>query len=328
MPTRILIATGEVVYVVDADGGVAARAEAFDANRPFCLAASPAGGVALCGTAGHGVLRSDDAGHTWKPSGLEGEHVTAVTVSPSDPAVVWAGTEPSAVWRSDDAGTHWTRCEGLLDLASSAEWSFPPRPETHHVRWIAVHPTDADRLWVAIEAGALVSTPDGGQTWTDRVAGGPYDTHELAVHPGAPEHLYSAAGDGYFESLDGGRTWASPAEGLDIGYLRSVAIDPGDSTVVVVSAASHPHAAYRAGRSDGRLYRRTGAGAWRRITAGWPDQPSTIAPLLVADPVSGALVAADERGVHRSNDGGRRWERMVEFPAPVEYLWGLAVARA
>jgi hypothetical protein len=32
-----------------------------------------------------------------------------------------------------------------------------------------------------IEAGALVSTIDGGRTRRDRVPGGPHDTHEIAV---------------------------------------------------------------------------------------------------------------------------------------------------
>jgi photosystem II stability/assembly factor-like uncharacterized protein len=124
------------------------------------------------------------------------------------------------------------------------------------VRWIACHPHDRERLWVAIEAGALVSTIDGGGTWRDRVPGGPWDTHELAVHPTAPERLRVSAGDGYFESDDGGGTWRSPRTGLDVGYLRSVTIDPDDPEIIVVSASSGPRSAYVAGRSDGRLYRR------------------------------------------------------------------------
>lgn len=50
--------------------------------------------------------------------------------------------------RRDDAGAD----EQARDAASSSEWSFPPKPDTHHVRWIACHPLDANRLWVAIEA--------------------------------------------------------------------------------------------------------------------------------------------------------------------------------
>jgi hypothetical protein len=78
--------------------------------------------------------------------------------------VVWVGTEPSEVWRSADAGTTWEQTSRLETLSSSSEWSFAPRPDTHHVRWIACHPLERKRLWVAIEAGALVSTMDVGST--------------------------------------------------------------------------------------------------------------------------------------------------------------------
>ncbi|MGH7465827.1 MAG: hypothetical protein ACREK1_11675, partial [Longimicrobiales bacterium] len=154
------------------------------------------------------------------------------------------------------------------------------------------------------------------------------DTHELAVHPDAPDTLRAAAGDGYYESHDGGSTWSSPEKGLDVGYLRSVALDPGDSEIAVVSAATHAHAAYVAGSSDGRLYRRQGDGPWVRITHGWPDPPTTIAPLLAAGSRPGELWAADERGLHRSDDAGVRWHLIAAFDPPPRSLRGLALAAA
>jgi hypothetical protein len=185
------------------------------------------------------------------------------------------------------------------------------------VRWIACDPERPERLYVAIEAGALVTTPDGGATWQDRPRVAPFDTHELAIHPERPETLRVSAGDGYWESADRGESWSSPEEGLDVTYLRSVAIDPGDPEVVVVSAASHAHSAYMAGRSDGRLYRREGASRWEGVREGWPDPPATIAPLLASGGAPGELWAADERGVHRSSDGGRSWESVAAFdPVP------------
>lgn len=294
-------------------------------HRPTCLAADPhTPGRAWCGTEG-GVLRSEDGGRSWHTVGLVGEHLMSVSASPTRPGLVWAGTEPSAVWRSSDAGESWERTEGLLDLPSSSEWSFPPRPETHHVRWIACHPSDPGRLWVAIEAGALVTTTDGGRRWRDRVEDGPYDTHELGIHPERTKLLRVAAGDGYFESTDGGESWSTPEEGLEVGYLRSVAIDPGDPDVVLVSASSAARTAYVAGRSDGRVYRRAGQERWVRVTDGWPHPPRTIAPLLVPGRRAGELWAADERGVHRSEDGGRRWRLVAGYPKAPSYLRGLAV---
>ena len=321
---RVLVATRDHVFAVDPLGGGLRPVSGLD-SRPTCLAAGTGSGPAWCGTV-DGVYRSDDGGRRWTAAGLAGEEITAVASDPTEPGRAWAGTEPSAVYRSVGAGMDWERADGLLELASSSEWSFPPRPETHHVRWIACHPSEAGRLWVAIEAGALVRTPDGGETWVDRVSGGPRDTHEIAVHPDRPETLRISAGDGYFESDDGGDTWRSPEEGLEVGYLRSVAVDPGDPERVVVSAASRARSAYASGRSDGRLYRRQGEGAWERVTDGWPEAPETIAPLLTGGRAPGELWAADERGVHRSVDGGRSWERVAAFESTPPHLRGLAVA--
>jgi photosystem II stability/assembly factor-like uncharacterized protein len=323
----ILVATDRDLVVIDVERGTSTPAHGVG-DRPACVAADPlVHGRAWIGTHRGGVFRSDDGGRSWQPVGLAGRLIMAITASARDPDTVWVGTEPSEVWRSVDAGTSWVQTTTLQTLSSSSEWSFPPRPDTHHVRWIACHPMQPQHLWVAIEAGALVSTTDGGRTWHDRVPGGPYDTHELAVHHAAPDALRVSAGDGYFESDDGGATWASPRAGLDVGYLRSVAIDPDQPDVVVVSASSGPHSAYLAGRSDGRVYRRVGGGRWERVADGWPEQPSTIAPLLCGGTTAGELWAADERGVHRSDDGGKRWRRVAAYERSPQHLRGLALVR-
>jgi photosystem II stability/assembly factor-like uncharacterized protein len=323
----VLVATQDAVFALDPARGALVAGSGLEDRHPTSLTTDPSlPGRAWCGTHRSGVFRSDDGGASWHGSGLAEERIMAVTASPAREGLVWAGAEPSRVWRSDDGGAAWARSPGLEALPSSSDWAFPPRPDTHHVRWIACHPHDPDRSWVAIEAGALVSTADGGRTWSDRVPGGPWDTHELAVHPDAPDTLRVSAGDGYFESFDGGATWSSPDDGLEVGYLRSVAVDPGDPAAVVVSAASRPHAAYVAGRSDGRVFRRVGVGPWRRVTEGWPDPPATIAPLLAAGSRPGELWAADERGVHRSDDGGASWRRIAPFPSAPLTLRGLALA--
>ena len=323
----ILVATDREVVVIHVERGTSAPAHGID-DRPTCLAADPLGhGRAWCGSHRGGVFRSDDGGRSWQLVGLAGRLIMAVTPSPVERDVVWVGTEPSEVWRSGNAGTTWEQTGRLETLSSASEWSFPPRPDTHHVRWIACHPLDPERLWVAIEAGALVSTNDHGRTWRDRVPGGPRDTHELAIHHKVPATLRVSAGDGYFESHDAGITWRSPSAGLEVEYLRSVAIDPEQPEVVIVSASSGPHSAYAAGHSDGRLYRRITPDGWVRVHDGWPEPASTVAPLLSAGAKAGELWAADERGVHRSEDGGKSWRRAVGYPTSPRHLRGLAVMR-
>ena len=325
---QLLVATDREVVVIDVERGVAAPARGID-DRPTCITADPlVHGRAWCGTQRDGVFRSDDGGLSWQSAGLSGRLIMAVSASPADRDVVWAGTEPSEVWRSANGGDTWKQTSRLETLSSSSEWAFPPRPDTHHVRWIACHPIEPGRLWVAIEAGALVSTIDGGRTWSDRVRGGPRDTHELAVHHNAPDTLRVSGGDGYFESDDGGATWRSPSIGLEVRYLRSVAIDPQQTDVVLVSASSGPHSAYVAGRSDGRLYRRITRERWERVREGWPERANTIAPLLCAGAKAGELWAADERGVHRSDDGGKSWRRAAGYITTPHHLRGLALCAA
>ena len=324
---RILVATDREVVVNDVERGTSAPVRGIS-DRPTCLASDPlVDGRAWCGTHRGGVFRSDDGGRSWQSVGLAGRLIMAVTATPAERDWVWVGTEPSAVWHSGDAGATWEQSSGLETLRSSSEWSFPPRPDTHHVRWIGCHPLDPKRLWVAIEAGALVSTVDRGRTWLDRVPDGPKDTHELAIHPKAPDTLRVAAGDGYFESDDAGATWRFPSAGLEVGYLRSVAIDPEQPEVVVVSGSSGPYSAYVAHRSDGRLYRRLTRERWERVRDGWPEPASTVAPLLCAGAKAGELWAADERGVHCSNDGGKSWRRVGGHASPVQHVRGLALVR-
>ena len=93
--------------------------------------------------ASDGVRRTTDGGRTWIDCALPEPGVFSLAVSAADGAV-YAGTEPSALYRSDDRGETWRELTSLLDLPSRPTWSFPPRPWTSHVRWIAPSPHEAE----------------------------------------------------------------------------------------------------------------------------------------------------------------------------------------
>ena len=88
-----------------------------------------------------GLKRSADGGYTFEDVPLPEPDVFSVAVSVADGAVD-AGTEPSRLFRSRDGGESWEELAALQEIPSRPDWSFPPRPWTSHVRWIAPSPHD------------------------------------------------------------------------------------------------------------------------------------------------------------------------------------------
>lgn len=287
---------------------------------------------AFVGSYDSGLFRTTDGGDSWTRCGAETiaqEAVMSVAINPEDPDEVWAGTEPSRVYRSTDGGATWIHRDGLVALPSEPEWSFPPRPHTHHVRWLEVDPHDPAHLYVGIEAGALVQTHDRGETWMDRVSGSKRDNHTLATHPDAPGRAYSAAGDGYAETHDSGETWQRYETDLEHGYVWGLAVDPGDPDRVLVSSATGARSAHTAATADAHLYRRTGEGPWEHLgETGLPTGEGALRSVLTRGKASGELYALNNHGLFRTTTAGDEWER-IDTPWPerfsTETARGLAV---
>ena len=316
--TTLSVAMEDSLLTIHPDGGRSTEPSLAEMSCR-CIAADPElPGRAYCGTANDGLWRTDDGGLSWHAvaDGLRYRQVTAVAVSSTERGqdgarVVYFGTEPSAVFRSADGGDHWEELETLLGLSSAPTWSFPPRPDTHHVRWIAPDPGVSARLFVAIEAGALVRSDDAGRSWQDRVPSGPIDTHTLVVHAQDSRRLFSAAGDGYFESRDGGTTWQKLEDGLRHRYVWGCIVDPEDPDTVVISASRSAMTAHSARGAESWIYRRSHRGPWQAVQEGLPQPDGTTISSLAVDPSErGVVYAANNRGAFRSPDMGETWQRL------------------
>ena len=283
-----------------------------------CLAVDPHHPQRLyCGTSGNGLWRTTDAGDTWQQVAGELPYtaVMSVAVSPLEEGdgtgVIWAGTEPSALFRSEDGGRTWQEQHGLQALPSKPTWSFPPRPWTHHVRWIEPDANVVDRIFVGIELGGVMRSLDGGQSWEDRKPGSQHDCHTLRTHKLASGIIYEAAGGGFAESHDGGATWRGHDGGLDHHYLWGLAVDPGDPSTLLVSGSPGPYAAHNNQSAEATLYRRTNNGPWQPVYEGLPNPKGTRAYVLATNPAEpGVFYAATRRDLYRSSDAGESWEKI------------------
>ena len=267
------------------------------------------------------MRRSTDGGRTWADCELPASAVFSLAVA-SDGAV-YAGTEPSALYRSDDGGASWRELSSLLELPSQPTWSFPPRPWTSHVRWVAPSPHDPDVLLVGIELGGLMRSTDGGETWHDHRPGAERDVHSLAWHPTARGRAYEAGGGGAAWSEDGGDTWQAADEGRDRHYTWSVAVDPDDPELWYVSASTGPFAAHGGGDAQARIYRRRNDG-WTTLDGGLPDPlPMPYALVTTGDRLYAGL--ADGQ-LWESGDRGDSWQRCELGGFPLERIVALATA--
>jgi hypothetical protein len=293
------------------DGGAWTAETLLADARAQCVAAD--GARVLVGTRGGGALLSADAGATWRAVDLPEPDVFSVAIGAADGAL-YAGTEPSRLFVSRDGGA-WTELEALQDIPSRPRWSFPPRPWTHHIRWIAPDPHRPERVLVGIELGGVMRTDDAGVTFSDHRPGAKLDAHQLAWHPRTPGRAYQAAGDGAAWSRDGGETWATADDGRDRGYCWALAVDPGDPERWYVSAASGPGSAHAdADRARGRLYRWHG-GRWERLAL-----PDETMPYALAATGGDLLVAMADGRVLRSGDRGERFEDTGVRAGPVSTM--------
>jgi photosystem II stability/assembly factor-like uncharacterized protein len=311
MRTKIYLATAGGLAVIQGRDESWVGEVFLNGKQVQCVAADRTRpGMVYCGTFGNGMFRSSDAGATWNAL----QHFTernVMALASSQSGAFYAGTELSAMYRSQDGGESWCELETLMTLPSAKFWSFPPRPQTHHVQAILpdlAHP----RLHVAIEAGALVYSDDAGRTWCDRVSGSPRDTHCLAVHPLDPIRLHSAAGDGYFESVDDGDSWRRVVDGLEHQYCWSVAISLADSKTLLLSTSKSAYGAHYKESASSFIYRRTGSDTWRPVRKGLPDPQGLRIPVVAASSSEpGVFYCSTEGMVYRSDDDGLQWHKLA-----------------
>jgi len=122
------------------------KQERDEKDQIFKWGSTPRGVTYWIGSPSGGVWKTTNNGVTWEPifDDQGTSTIGDVTVSPSNPDIIWVGTgEPNnrqssswgdGVYKSTDAGKTWKNI-GLRD--------------THHIGRIVIHPTNPDIIYVA-----------------------------------------------------------------------------------------------------------------------------------------------------------------------------------
>ena len=291
---------------------------------------------------GPAVFRSDDLGATWTHSsegltyGDDGPKIPTIwNVTPAHGAV-YAGVEPAGLFRSDDGGATWRHVAALRDHPSRPGWQPGAGGLICHT--IVPHPSDAERMWIAISAVGTFATEDGGASWEarnrgvaacfspDRYPETGQCVHKLVMAAGEPDSLYQQNHCGVYRSNDGGRQWQDVSAGLPSEFGFAMTVHPRNAASAWVIPLTHPEEGRLAPDGALAVWRTRDRGdTWERHGDGLPQQHAFVGVLREAmatdrrDPV-GIYFGTSTGQLYGSADEGASWRLVADHLPPI---WGV-----
>ncbi len=220
-------------------------------------------------TSGHrgkqpgGFFKSVDTGVTWKESkDLRNEAIHAMTQSVEDPDVLFVGSK-NGVWTSKDSGDNWARIEsGSMPLDINSMAVDPRKNSTIYAgtTWRPYKSTDSGKTWRLIKTGMIDDSDifaitidsrnaehliasacsgiyesfNGGEKW-GKIQGIPSQsrrTRDIIQHPSIAGTVYAATTEGFWMTVNGGKSWALTTQrNLEI---NSIAVHPDEPNRVFI----------------------------------------------------------------------------------------------
>ncbi len=292
--------------------------------------------AAKTGHLGPTVYRSSDRGRTWREAAqppafrkaADGESARAVDkvfwLTPghdSERGTWYAGSSPAGLFRCEDGGERWAPVAGFNDHPMRPQWLAGGTPDGQLLHSINIDPRDRNHLYVAISAGGVFESTDGGADWAPLNEGcaadflpdpnAPYghDPHCVALHPAAPDRLYQQNHCGIYRLDRPARRWERIGEAMpkrigDVGFpIVLHPTDPDRAWVLPMDGQTVWPRTSIGGKPA--VYRTDDGGKrWRRFDRGFPASQAWLTVLRQA-------MCADNRlprvGVYFGTTGGEVW---------------------
>ena len=280
------------------------------------------------GATGGGVWKTTDSGQNWKniSDGYFGGSIGAVSVSESDPNVLYVGTGEQTVrgnvspgyggfWKSYDGGETWKKLNLNIDQVQ--------------VGRIAIHPTDPNIVFIAVMGDLFKDSPDrglykstnGGNSWKKVLyANQRSGAVDISIDKSNPRIMYASTwnirrtpyslesggeGSALWKSTDGGDTWKniSNSTGLPKGVwgISGVSISPANPNIIYALIEN----------KNGGLYKSNDSGkTWKIVNSDRNlRQRAWYYTRIYADTQNENRVYVMNVAFWRSEDGGKSFDR-------------------
>jgi photosystem II stability/assembly factor-like uncharacterized protein len=277
---------------------------------------------------GDGVYKSTDGGENWINVGLKDtEHIAKIEVDPTNGNNVlvcatghlWDDNDERGVYKSTDGGKTWKKVLAGVNGSSGCALLAMSRQEQ---KAIYASMWDFRRQGWTFRSGGpgsgLFKSTDGGDQWTeinDSNAKGlpakPWGRVAIAVAPSRPQVVYANVeaekGRGLYRSDDGGATWTKgDASNYMVWrpfYFGNLTVDPKNENKIF-----KPDLGLLLSTDGGKSFSTVSEGGHGDFHDIWinPMNPNIV-------------IAGDDGGLWRSEDGGNRWKHQMNLPVSQFY---------
>ncbi|MBV9103046.1 MAG: sialidase [Candidatus Eremiobacteraeota bacterium] len=276
---------------------------------------------------GDGIYKSVDGGTTWTNVGLrDTERIAKILVDPRNGNNVlacavgplWSDSDARGVYKTTDGGATWRKVLAGANPSTGCGMlaANPSAPSIVYAdMW------DVRRKGWTFRSGGpgsgLFKSTDGGEHWTELTASTssglpakPYGRIALAVAPSKPDTIYAmieSTSSALFRSDDAGKTWnrldASQFVVWRPFYFANLIVDPKNDNKIF-----KPDLNLLLSVDGGRSFTNASGSAHGDFHDVWIDP---------GDP--NIVIAGDDGGLWRSNDGGTRWKHFLNLPVSQFY---------
>lgn len=254
-----------------------------------------------------------------------GGRSTAVAGIPSKPHTFLMGATGGGVWRTDDGGNSWNNItDGYLPVGSIG--SIRVALSDPNVMYVGTGSADP-RGNVSIGKGIYKSSDDG-KTWNPAGLEKGGQIGKLQIHPQNPDLVYAAvlgnpfgpnAERGVYRTKDGGKTWDNILFVNDQTGAMDVVLDPNNPRILYAAFWRVERKPWTLvdGNADGGVWQsKDGGDSWKKLEGGLPSGVLGKIGLAVSPANSDRVwvlvesIDNEKGGLYRSDDGGKKFERI------------------
>ena len=261
---------------------------------------------------GGGLWRSGNAGGSWdllNTDLLASIGVTDIAIDHTDNSVLYIATGDGDAGDTYSLGVLKSIDGGLTWDATGLNWNVT---QTRRINRLLMHPTDNQMLVAATSNGMYVTT-DGGNSWSQTLAG---NYKDVEFRPGTPSTIYATGNSlEFFRSTDTGASWSQVGTGLPTSGVNrlAIAVSPNNPSVVYAvagaSAGSGFYGFYRSldgGTSFATMATSPNLLGWD-AAGGDTNGQSWYDLAIASNPNNADEVFVGGVNVWKTTDGGSNW---------------------